>query len=68
MREAYYHEDDFCMIELLPLDNLQHCLTQMGEQQAFADAHKQCLRFNQVGGDGLALQVCVVDQHIGFQP
>lgn len=40
MREAYYHEDDFCMIELLPLDNLQHCLTQMGEQQAFADAHR----------------------------
>ncbi|MGK5072255.1 hypothetical protein [Janthinobacterium sp. ZB1P44] len=30
------------MIELLPLDNLQHCLTQMGEgeQQAFADAHR----------------------------
>ena len=40
MREAYYHEDDYCMIELLPLDNLQHCLTQMGEQQAFADAHR----------------------------
>ena len=40
MREAYYHEDDFCMIELLPLDNLQHCLAQMGEQQAFADAHR----------------------------
>ena len=40
MREAYYHEDDCCMIELLPLGNLQHCLTQMGEQQAFADAHR----------------------------
>ncbi|PHV28037.1 hypothetical protein CSQ94_18790 [Janthinobacterium sp. BJB312] len=40
MREAYYHEDDFCRIELLPLDNLQHCVTQMGEQQAFADAHR----------------------------
>lgn len=40
MREAYYHEDDYCQIELLPLDNLQHCLTQMGAQQAFADAHR----------------------------
>lgn len=39
MREAYYHEDDYCQIELLPLDNLQHCLQQLGEQQAFADAH-----------------------------
>lgn len=40
MREAYYHEDDFCQVELLPLDSLQHCLTQMGELQAFADAHR----------------------------
>lgn len=40
MRKAYYHEDDFCQVELLPLDNLQHCLAQMGEQQAFADAHQ----------------------------
>jgi len=39
MREAYFHEDDYGQIELLPLDNLQHCLQQMGEQQAFADAH-----------------------------
>lgn len=40
MREAYYHEDDFCQVELLPLDNLQHCLMQMGELQAFAAAHQ----------------------------
>ena len=40
MREAYYHEDDFCQVELLPIDNLQHCLAQMGEQQAFAAAHQ----------------------------
>ena len=40
MREAYYHEDDFCQVELLPLDNLQHCLAQMGQQQAFAAAHQ----------------------------
>ena len=40
MREAYYHEDDFCQVELLPLDSLQHCLRQMGEQQVFADAHR----------------------------
>lgn len=39
MREAYFHEDDYCQVELLPVDNLQHCLQQMGEQQVFADAH-----------------------------
>ena len=40
MREAYFHEDDEGQVQLLPLDNLQHCLTQMGQQQAFADAHQ----------------------------
>lgn len=40
MREAYFHEDDEGQVQLLPLDNLQHCLQQMGEQQAFADAHQ----------------------------
>ena len=40
MREAYFHEDDEGQIQLLPLDNLQHCLQQMGQQQAFADAHQ----------------------------
>lgn len=40
MREAYFHEDDEGQVQLLPLDNLQHCLQQMGQQQAFADAHQ----------------------------
>ena len=40
MREAYFHEDDQGQVQLLPLDNLQHCLQQMGQQQAFADAHQ----------------------------
>ena len=40
MREAYFHEDDEGQVQLLPLDNLQHCLQQMGQQQAFADAHR----------------------------
>ena len=40
MREAYFHEDDEGQVQLLPLDNLQHCLQQMGQQRAFADAHQ----------------------------
>lgn len=40
MREAYFHEDDEGQVQLLPLDNLQHCLSQIGEQQAFADTHQ----------------------------
>ena len=40
MREAYFHEDDEGQVQLLPLDNLQHCQAQMGQQQAFADAHQ----------------------------
>ena len=40
MREAYFHEDDEGQVQLLPLDNLQYCQAQMGEQRAFADAHQ----------------------------
>ena len=40
MREAYFHEDDEGQVQLLPLDNLQHCQAQMGQQRAFADAHQ----------------------------
>lgn len=40
MKEIYYHEDDYCQIEILPISNWQHCTQQMGEIQAFSNAHK----------------------------
>jgi hypothetical protein len=40
MKEIYYHEDDYCQIEILPISNWNHCSQQMGEIQTFSDAHK----------------------------
>jgi hypothetical protein len=40
MKEIYYHEDDYCQIEVLPVSNWQHCAEQMGEIQTFSEAHK----------------------------
>lgn len=39
MRSAYFHEDDYCQIELLPLDNLEFCLKQAGEISQFSEEH-----------------------------
>lgn len=29
-RRVYFHEDDFCQIELVPAENWEHCATEMG--------------------------------------
>ena len=39
MRSAYFHEDDYCQIELLPIDNLGFCLKQAGEISEFSEEH-----------------------------
>ena len=36
----YFMEDDYCMIEILPLENLAFCLKQAEESRKFADAHR----------------------------
>jgi hypothetical protein len=40
MREAYFHEDDYCQIEILPLDNLGFCLKQAETIADFSEAHR----------------------------
>ena len=40
MREAYFHEDDYCQIEILPLDNLGFCLEQAGQIEQFSKEHR----------------------------
>lgn len=39
MSSAYFHEDDYCQVEVLPASNLAHCLTEMGLIDEFAAAH-----------------------------
>lgn len=40
MRSIYFHEDDYCQIELLPLSNWNHCLSQMQQINEFSEARK----------------------------
>jgi hypothetical protein len=40
MTSIYYHEDDYCQIEILPVENLSFCLEQAGLIDEFAEAHK----------------------------
>lgn len=39
MKEIFFHEDDYCQIELLPLENLAFCLQQAGVIDAFRKEH-----------------------------
>lgn len=40
MTSIYFHEDDFCQIEILPIENLGFCLKQAGCIEEFAKTHK----------------------------
>lgn len=40
MREVYYHEDDYCQIELAAEANGRWCAEQMGKIDEFSAAHK----------------------------
>ena len=40
MREAYFHEDDYCQTELLPIANYKHCRDQLGEIVSFSARHE----------------------------
>lgn len=39
MREAYFHEDDYCQIEVLPASNWDYCLSQLRGLGKFSDEH-----------------------------
>ncbi len=36
----YFHEDDYCMIEVLPSDNYDFCCNQAGQATEFSEQHK----------------------------
>jgi hypothetical protein len=39
MREAYFHEDDYCQIQVLPISNWNSCLSQLKKIKKFSDEH-----------------------------
>jgi len=46
MTSIYFHEDDFCQIEILPVENLAFCLKQAGRITEFADEHREGVGFS----------------------
>ena len=39
MRETYFHEDDYCQVEVLPATNYEFCRNQLGEIESFSTEH-----------------------------
>jgi len=39
MREACFHEDDYGQIQVLPISNWNHCLSQLKKIKKFSDEH-----------------------------
>lgn len=48
MREVFFHEDDYCQIEILPLSNLDFCLHQAGLIDDFSEEHKSGEGFDDI--------------------
>jgi hypothetical protein len=48
MRSAFFHEDDYCQVELLPAAVHSYCLHEMGRIDEFAAAHRDGLGFTDV--------------------
>src|SRR5690349_13603993 len=40
MRTRYFHEDDYCQQELLPVDQWEHCAAELAKIGAFSEAHR----------------------------
>lgn len=40
MASAFFHEDDYCQVEVLPSTARGYCLAEMGRIEEFADAHR----------------------------
>lgn len=45
-RTVYFHEDDYCQIEILPLTAKKFCLKQIGEIDEFVDKHSEEFGFS----------------------
>jgi hypothetical protein len=46
MTTGFFHEDDYCQIEILPLGNWDNCVTNLGDASSFSKEHAA------VGGTG----------------
>ena len=76
MRIAFFHEDDYCQWEILPLTGKMYCLKEMGRIDEFAKTHQACAGFTDMymRGDSpheineLALHPEQLDTLLSFLP
>jgi hypothetical protein len=40
VRTAFFHEDDYCQVEVLPAASADYCRSEMGRIDKFAEAHR----------------------------
>jgi hypothetical protein len=48
LRSVFFHEDDYCQVEILPANAHGYCLREMGQIDQFADAHRDGPGFTDV--------------------
>jgi len=48
MGSAYFHEDDYCQVEVLPFAARKGCLAEMGRIDGFAEAHRDGAGFTDI--------------------
>jgi hypothetical protein len=56
MASAFFHEDDYCQVEVLPAAARGYCLAEMARIDEFADAHRDGAGFTDVYLRGEPLQ------------
>ncbi|HWM94363.1 MAG TPA: hypothetical protein VN493_26645 [Thermoanaerobaculia bacterium] len=48
MSSVFFHEDDYCQVEILPIAARAHCLAEMGHIEELADAHRSGAGFTDI--------------------
>lgn len=48
MRTAFFHEDDYCHLQILPLTDKAYCLKEMGKIKEFAEEHSAGIIFTDI--------------------
>ena len=74
MRTAFFHEDDYCQVEVLPTSSADYCRSEMGRIDEFAEAHRAGMGFTDIYMRGespvplSALGITVTEMRAAVEP
>jgi len=72
--DAFFHEDDYCQVEVLPVAASDYCRTEMGRIDEFAEAHRDGAGFTDMYVRGAspvplaALKITLEDVRVAVEP